>query len=140
MVIDIMLRKTPSWKATSNIQAGILFSSSSESNDETITDDEVFSFWKKRSSNRICILDGTKIRRITPAAWEEIVPENVDSIPAHIDGVCAYAVDGLEGTKDERKWQKDSSTKWAGYSSVRYRNCNGSFSCQNPLSLLHSVF
>ena len=92
---------------------------------------------KKRSSNRISILDGTKIRRITPADWEEIVPEDVDSIPAHIDGLCAYAVDGLEGTKDERKWQKDSSTKWAGYSSVRYRNCNGSFSCQNPLCLFY---
>ena len=32
---------------------------------------------------------------------------------------------------DRRRWKKSSESKWNGYENVRFRNCWGSFTCDN---------
>ena len=77
--------------------------------------------------------DYSKIQRITPSAWGKIKPRLVDIISPLVDGLCAFKIESISGTKDDRNWAKDFATKWAGNSNVRYRNCKGSYICDNPL-------
>ena len=37
----------------------------------------------------------------------------------------------LEALKDGKKWNKDSTTQWTGFASVRYRVCSGGYTCPN---------
>ena len=100
-----------------------------------MSDDLLFSqkVPKKRKQQIGLNNSNSKISRVTPSAWHKIKTQVVNSSPPFINGLCAYQVDSLCGTKDERYWEKEYTTKWASYSSVRYRNCKGSFICQNPL-------
>ena len=61
--------------------------------------------------------------------------EVVRSLPYDIDDIKVYNVKAdsrpqlLEAIKAGRKWKRDPRTDWAGYNSVRYKDCSGGFTC-----------
>ena len=74
--------------------------------------------------------------------------EVVRSLPYDIEGIKVFNVKAdsrlrlLEAIKDGRKWKNRFShhgnllylharTDWAGYNSVRYKDCFGGFTCSN---------
>ena len=70
-------------------------------------------------------------------SWNGLLRGEVDKIPNDIDGKCAFSIKApsrtvlLEQCTDGRPWRKDTRTKWAGYESVRYKNCEGLLRCPN---------
>ena len=76
-------------------------------------------------------------RVITKAVWEKVKHIRLDKIPYDINGLKHYVISDkerhklLEKCRDGRKWERDSSTKWEGFNSVRYRDCHGGHYCPN---------
>ena len=74
---------------------------------------------------------------LTERAWRNVVREKVHSVPHDIDGLVAFEMCRMDknsltkACRDGRFWKNDSSTKWANYDSVRYKNCGGNLQCPN---------
>uniref|UniRef100_A0A7M5VBJ9 OTU domain-containing protein n=2 Tax=Clytia hemisphaerica TaxID=252671 RepID=A0A7M5VBJ9_9CNID len=76
-------------------------------------------------------------RKIPRIIWEGKSVNEVPNIPYDIDDIKVYHVQSSDGLlpqklRDGRNWKPDSRTSWAGYKSVRYRECRGGFTCSNP--------
>ena len=69
-------------------------------------------------------------KKVSRQLWMDQPVEVVKALPYDIDGIKVYNVKAdsrlelLEAIKDGRKWKRDSRTDWAGYSSVRYKDCS----------------
>ena len=78
--------------------------------------------------------------------WLKCPLQTVDKVPNNIDKLSCYSVysnsrsELLEKCRDGRPWQHDTRTKWAGYDTVRYKNCNGMPVCPNNECLYKSEF
>ena len=73
---------------------------------------------------------------IKRSVWNDKVAMQVTHIPYDIDGRKIYTVNGnrdqvMKRCKDGRNWKPDSRTSWAGYFTVRYRDCRGTSTCPN---------
>ncbi|XP_066924611.1 uncharacterized protein [Clytia hemisphaerica] len=81
--------------------------------------------------------DGRGQVKIPRVVWEDQEEQEVDNIPYNIDGLCIYKVKAdkrseiHEKLHDGRRWKRDSRTTWAGFESVRYRDCSGGYTCPN---------
>ena len=80
-------------------------------------------------------------RIISTELLSSIERKKVTKIPSDIDGNCGYEITSksrtelLSACRDGRSWKyPDSQTKWKGYDSVRYKNCNGCLKCPNIMS------
>ena len=76
-------------------------------------------------------------KKVSQHLWMDQPVEVVKALPYDIDSIKVYNVKAdsrlqlLEAIKDGQKWKRDSRTDWAGYSSVRYKDCSGGFICPN---------
>ncbi|XP_066927735.1 uncharacterized protein [Clytia hemisphaerica] len=83
------------------------------------------------------ISSGRQQKKIPRTIWADEPEQIVEEIPLDIDGLQVYRVIASERSefsaklKDGRHWKKDSRTEWAGFKSVRYRDCLGGYSCPN---------
>ena len=72
------------------------------------------------------------------STWENIKRQKIIEIMFDIDGMKVYSIKGsnhrdlLRRCRDGRPWKKDSRTKWSGYDTVRFKDCNGPLRFRNP--------
>ena len=76
-------------------------------------------------------------KKVSRVLWMDEPVQTVNSIPYNIDGISVYKIKArntvlrLEALKNGRKWNKDSTARWTGFASVRYRVCSGGYTCPN---------
>ena len=110
-------RKVPAFHSPAIIE----FTSSSDTDEDT----EIFASLSQRQ------------KKVSKVLWMDEPVQTVNSIPYNIDGITVYKIKArntvlrLEALKDGKKWNKDSTTQWTGFSSVRYRVCSGGYTCPN---------
>ena len=110
-------RKVPAFHSPAIIE----FTSSSDTDEDT----EIFASLSQRQ------------KKVSKVLWMDEPVQTVNSIPYNIDGITVYKIKArntvlrLEALKDGRKWNKDSTTQWTGFASVRYRVCSGGYTCPN---------
>ena len=110
-------RKVPAFHSPAIIE----FTSSSDTDEDT----EIFASLSQRQ------------KKVSTVLWMDEPVQTVNSIPYNIDGISVYKIKArntvlrLEALKDGRKWNKDSTTQWTGFASVRYRVCSGGYTCPN---------
>eukprot|EP00112_Aurelia_sp_Birch-Aquarium-sp1_P005421 Seg1616.2 transcript_id=Seg1616.2/GoldUCD/mRNA.D3Y31 product="hypothetical protein" protein_id=Seg1616.2/GoldUCD/D3Y31 len=78
--------------------------------------------------------------------WLKCPLQTVDEVPNNIDKLSCYSLHSnsrgelLDKCRDGRPWKHDTRTKWAGYDTVRYKNCNGMPLCPNSECLFKREF
>lgn len=103
------------------------YSDSDEELSSSDDDDESVSMMIDRQGNKT----------LGECAWNKVKIQRTQSLPFDINGLAAYSLKApnraelLQKCRDGRPWKNDTRTKWSGYDSVRYKNCNGSLSCPN---------
>ena len=78
-------------------------------------------------------------KKYSRSLWNDVYIKLVDKVPNDIDGTKIYKVKGedrsslLQACQDGRKWKRNLRTEWKGYTSVRYKDCQGLFICPNEI-------
>ena len=59
--------------------------------------------------------------------WSKVEVEEMNNIPEDIDRLQVYEIgqsggpiNGMQSTRDKRRWKKSSQTRWNGFDNVRY--------------------
>ena len=73
-------------------------------------------------------------KKVLKGILESQTKVKIPSLPHDIDGMKHYEIKAQSRTQPLQKLKdckKDSRTTWSGYTTVRYRDCGGSFNCPN---------
>ena len=123
-----LLTESPDTNHEHSIHSDDNFSSSAYSD---------FSELSETSDDESEIENNNHGKKVLKGILESQTKVKIPSLPHDIDGIKHYEIKAQSRTqlllklKDGRNWKKDSRTTWSGYTTVRYRDCGGSFNCPN---------